>query len=160
MSYVSNALFGVAFHEAGQAIVGRYFGLKPIKVEILADGSGKTDLVGVCGDLPLVDRIAIHCAGQASRTVFRCRSHTIRFSDDETEINRLVNGLTDDQILQVRNDGYRRAITIIKSNASEVKRLAWLLIQQRCLVGNTIDQSSSGGLLPEIKYAPNIASTF
>ena len=56
MSYASSAVRGTAFHEAGNAVVARYFGLKVIELEIRKDGSGKTDTVGATDDLPLIDR--------------------------------------------------------------------------------------------------------
>jgi len=128
MSYASNAVRGTAFHEAGNAVVARYFGLKVIEVEIREDGSGKTDTVGATDDLPLIDRIAILCAGEASRTVFKCRSHALAVS---SEISTLVGELADDHRLQIRNAAYLRAIEIIKSNAADVERLASDLIKQR-----------------------------
>jgi hypothetical protein len=130
MSYASNALCGRAFHEAGHAVVARYFGLTVVKIEIRDDASGKTDTVGSIDDLPLIDRIAIHCAGQASRTVFKCRSQNLVF-DEPVELRELLEGLTEDHRLEVRNAGFRRAIEIVKSNAPEVERLAALLIEQR-----------------------------
>jgi hypothetical protein len=130
MSYARNAVRGAAFHEAGNAVVALYFGLKVIEVEIREDGTGKTDTVGATDDLPLIDRIAILCAGEASRTIFKCRSHTVAIP---SEISTLVGGLADDHRLQIRNTAYLRAIEIIKSNAPEVERLAGYLIKQRRL---------------------------
>lgn len=128
MSYASNAVRGTAYHEAGNAVVARHFGLKVIELEIHEDGSGKTDTVGTTDDLPLIDRIAILCAGEASRTIFKCRSHALAVS---SEISTLVEGLADDHRLQIRNAAYLRAIEIIKSNMPEVERLAGHLIKQR-----------------------------
>ena len=142
MSYASNTLCGTAVHEAGHAVVARYFGLKVIEIEIREDASGKIDMVGAIDALPLIDRIAIHCAGQASRTVFKCRSHSLAVSADQVEISKLVEGLTEDHRLEVRNAGYRRAIEIVKSNATEVERLASLLIEQRRINESTIAQAT------------------
>jgi hypothetical protein len=130
MSYASNALCGRAFHEAGYAVVARYFGLTVVGIEIRDDASGKTDTVGPVDDLPLIDRIAIHCAGEASRTVFKCRIQN-RALDEPAELRELLEGLTEDHRLEVRNAGFRRAIEIVKSNAPEVERLANLLIERR-----------------------------
>lgn len=128
MAYASNAVRGTAFHEAGNAVVARYFGQKVIKLEIREDGSGKTETAGATDDLPLIDRIAILCAGEASRTIFKCRSHALAVS---SEISKLMEVLVDDHRLEIRNAGYRRAIEIIKSNAPEVEQLAGRLIRQR-----------------------------
>jgi Peptidase M50B-like len=130
MSYASNALCGRAFHEAGHAVVARYFGLTVVGIEIRDDASGKTDTVGSIDDLPLIDRIAIHCAGEASRTIFKCRSQNLVF-DEPVELRELLDGLTENHRLEVRNAGFRRAIEIVKSNAPEVERLANLLIERR-----------------------------
>lgn len=130
MSYASDALCGTAFHEAGRAVVARYFGLSVVEIEIRDDASGKTDMVGSVEDLSLIDQIAIHCAGQASRTVFKCRSPMLA-SGEPVELSELLEGLSENHRLEVRNAGYRRAIEIIKSNAPEVERLASLLIEQR-----------------------------
>ena len=138
MSYVSNAFRGTAFHEAGHAIVARYFGLKVIELEIREDGSGKTDTVGATHHLPLIDQIAIHCAGQASRTVFKCRSHALATS---SEINTLVEGLTDDHRLQIINAAYLRAIEIIKNNMPEVEWLAGRLIKQRRVTEEQLNEA-------------------
>ena len=130
MSYASNALCGRAFHEAGHAVVARYFGLTVVGIEIHDDASGKTDTVGSIDDLPLIDRIAIHCAGEASRTIFKCRNQNLVF-DEPVELRELLEGLTENHRLEVRNAGFRRAIEIVKSNAPEVERLANLLIERR-----------------------------
>jgi hypothetical protein len=127
MSYVTNAFRGSAFHEAGFAIVARYFGLRVVGLQILADGHSVTDVVGAPQHLPLVDQVAIRCAGQASRTVFKCRSHAL----SDVEISELVEGLTDEERVEIRNAGFRRAIEIIKTNGAEVERLAGDLIDQR-----------------------------
>jgi hypothetical protein len=139
MSYASNAVCGSAFQEAGHAVVARYFGLAVKEIEIRDDASGKTNTVGSTDDLPLIDRIAIQCAGQASRTIFRCRSQT---SSDSSEISKLLEGLTEDHCLEVRNAGYRRAIEIVLSNAPEVERLASLLIEQRRVTEGKIAQTT------------------
>jgi|SRR5215510_15397989 len=130
MSYASNVLCGSAFHEAGRAVVARYFGLTVVEIEIRDDASGKTDTVGSVDDLPLIDRVAVHCAGQASRTVFKRRSQILS-SGEPAELRELLEGLSEDHRLEIRNAGYRRAIEIVKSNAPEVERLASLLIEQR-----------------------------
>ena len=155
MSYASNAVRGTAFHEAGNAVVAQYFGLKVIELEIREDGSGKTDTVGATDDLPLIDRIAILCAGEASRTIFKCRSHALAVS---SEISTLVEGLADDHRLQIINAAYLRAIEIIKSNAPEVERLAGHLIKQRRVkearLNEAVQQETAAQVLRAEKVAP------
>ncbi|HYC17239.1 MAG TPA: hypothetical protein VEC94_08535 [Pseudolabrys sp.] len=141
MGYASNAICGAAFHEAGYAVVARYFGLTVVEIEIREDASGKTETAGTTDVLPLIDRVAIYCAGQASRTVFNCRSRALAVSDERQEISKLMEGLTEDHWLEMRNAGYRRAIEIVKRNAPEVERLASLLIKQRRIDEYTISRA-------------------
>lgn len=154
MSYASNAVRGTAFHEAGSAVVARYFGLRVIDLEIREDGSGNTETVGTTDDLPLIDRIAILSAGEASRTIFKCRSHALSFS---SEIDALVEGLTDDHRLQIRNAAYLRAIEIIKSNMPEVEWLAGRLIKQRRVTEGQLDEvvrQTTAAQAPQVEKAP------
>jgi hypothetical protein len=71
MSYASNALCGIAFHEAGRCRRGAVLWLTVVEIEIRDDASGKTDTVGSVDDLPLIGRIAIHCAGQGFSNCFQ-----------------------------------------------------------------------------------------
>jgi hypothetical protein len=153
MSYASNAVRGTAFHEAGNAVVARYFGLKVIEVEIREDGSGKTNTVGTTDDLPLIDRIAILCAGEASRTIFKCRSHLLAVS---SEISTLVEGLADDHRLQIRNAAYLRAIEIIKSNTPEVEWLAGRLIKQRHVKEAQLNEAVPQGTATQARQAEKV----
>jgi hypothetical protein len=138
MSYASNAVRGTAFHEAGNAVVARYFGLKVIELAIREDGSGRTEIVGATDDLSLIERIAILSAGEASRTIFKCRSHALAVS---SEISALVEGLADDHQLQIRNAAYLRAIEIIKNNMPEVEWLAGRLIKQRRVTEEQLNEA-------------------
>jgi hypothetical protein len=153
MSYASNAVRGTAFHEAGNAVVARYFGLKVIELEIREDGSGKTDTVGATDDLPLIDRIAILCAGEASRTIFKCRSYALAVS---SEISTLVEGLADDHRLQIINAAYLRAIEIIKSNAPEVERLAGHLIKQRRVTEARLNEAVRQATATQVRQAEKV----
>src|SRR5215467_9856594 len=158
MSYVSNLVRSTAFHEAGHAVVARNFGLKVVALEIRKDGSSKIDTVGCFDDLPLIDQIVIYYAGHASRTVFKCRSHMIAISDRHIEISKLLEGLTDELSLELRNAGYRRAIQIVKSKATEVERLASLLIKLRRVDRDEMERMGgrSSSLLPEIVYGEDV----
>jgi hypothetical protein len=59
------------FTRPGGAVAARYFGLTVVEIEIRDDASGKTDTVGSVDDLPLIDRVAIHCAGQGFSNCFQ-----------------------------------------------------------------------------------------
>ena len=118
-----------AFHEAGHAVVARFFGL-PVgdHLEIADDGSGKTK-IGSADHLPRIDQITVRIAGVAAQDLFglpkRAGSH------DHGKIIGLVEGLTEAESLKLRNAVYARAREIIKNQKLEVEWLAELLIKDR-----------------------------
>jgi hypothetical protein len=103
--------------------------------------------------LPLIDRIAILCAGEASRTIFKCRSHALAVS---SEISKLVEVLADDHRLEIINAGYRRAIEIIKSNAPEVEQLAGRLIRQRRVREAQLDEVERQTTTTQVRQAQKV----
>jgi hypothetical protein len=71
MSYASNALCGIAFHEAGRCRRGAVLWPDGCRDRNSYDANGKIDTVGSVDDLPLIGRIAIHCAGQGFSNCFQ-----------------------------------------------------------------------------------------
>ena len=115
-----------AFHEAGHAVVARYFGL-PVgdHLEIADDGSGKTK-IGSADHLPRIDQIAVRIAGVAAQDLFG-------FSRPEAgraDYGKII-GLTKAKSLKLRNAAYARAREIIKNQKLEVEWLGELLIKER-----------------------------
>jgi len=119
-----------AFHEAGHAVVARYFGL-PVgdHLEIADDGSGKTK-IGSADHLPLSDQITVRIAGVAAQDLFGLPKPRAGYHD-HGKIIGLVDGLTAAESLKLRNAAYARAREIIKNQKLEVEWLAELLIKER-----------------------------
>ena len=116
-----------AFHEAGHAVVARYFGL-PVgdHLEIADDGSGKTK-IGSADHLPLSDQITVRIAGVAAQDLFGLPKPRAGYHD-YGKIIELVEGA---ESLKLRNAAYARAREIIKNQKLEVEWLAELLIKDR-----------------------------
>ena len=124
-----------AFHEAGHAVVARFFGL-PVgdHLEIADDGSGKTK-IGSADHLPRLDQIAVRLAGVAAQDLFGLPKPRAGYQragyHDHGKIIGLVEGLTEAESLKLRNAAYARAREIIKNQKLEVEWLAELLIKDR-----------------------------
>ena len=119
-----------AFHEAGHAVVARYFGL-PVgdHLEIADDGSGKTK-IGSADHLPRIDQITVRIAGVAAQDLFGLPKPRAGRTD-YAKIIGLVEGLTKAKSLKLRNAAYARAREIIKNQKLEVEWLGELLIKER-----------------------------
>ena len=107
-----------AFHEAGHAVVARYFGL-PVgdHLEIADDGSGKTK-IGSADHLPLSDQITVRIAGVAAQDLFGLSKPRAGYPDHG-------------KIIGLQIAAYARAREIIKNQKLEVEWLAELLIKDR-----------------------------
>jgi hypothetical protein len=128
---MNNALHSAAFHEAGHVVGARHFGQKITAVEIREDGGGKTDTKGPVDHLSRIDRLAIAYAGLASQTIFKCHAHQNATTGDHVAIIKLVEELTDEESLAMRNAGYLLATRIVKENALEVEQIVGVLIDKR-----------------------------
>ena len=130
MSLSDEDLRCAAFHEAGHAVVARFFGL-PVgdHIELAEDGSGKTE-IGSADQLPLSDQITVGLAGVAAQDLFGF-SRPEAGRADHTKIIGLVEWLTEAESLKLRNAAYARAQEIIKNQKLEVEWLAELLIKDR-----------------------------
>ena len=130
MSLSDEDLRCAAFHEAGHAVVARFFGL-PVgdHIELAEDGSGKTN-VGPADHLPLIDQITVRIAGVAAQDLFGF-SRPEAGRADHTKIIGLVEWLTEAESLKLRNAAYARAREIIKNQKLEVEWLGELLIKER-----------------------------
>ena len=119
-----------AFHEAGHAVVARFFGL-PVgdHLEIADDGSGRTK-IGSADHLPRIDQITVRIAGVAAQDLFGLPKPRAGYHD-HGKIIELVEGLTEAESLKLRNAAYARAREIIKNQKLEVEWLAELLIKDR-----------------------------
>ena len=136
---MNNQLSGAAFHEAGHAIVARFFGLGIGAIEIGIDGDdakGKTD-ISSADHLTLVDRVAIWAAGIAAQRLFKQPTHELAGLDDLARIHELLedelNAETDRDACY--DAGFKRAREILASRREAVERLAHSLIEHRKIDG-------------------------
>jgi ATP-dependent Zn protease len=118
-----------AFHEAGHAVVARFFGLPVGELEIADDGSGKTE-IGSADQLPLIDQITVCLAGVTAQDLFGFSRPEAGYTD-HTKIIGLIEWLTEAESLKLRKTAYARAREIIKTQISEVEQLAELLVKKR-----------------------------
>ena len=87
-----DGLRGVAFHEAGHAVVALALGLPVARVEIFhEDNSGVTDIAGADG-LPLVDHIALFVAGMNAEKMFDAPTHKSAGGGDRANVRELTQG--------------------------------------------------------------------
>ena len=129
----NDKLRGAAFHEAGHVIVAREFGLPIGEIAIGIDGDeakGRTD-IGSAHNLPVIDQIALCVAGVVAQSLFDWPTHNLAGAGDYARVVQLVEGMTDDNSLKLRNAAYARARAILEKRATEVERLAKQLLKQR-----------------------------
>lgn len=132
----NDELRGVAFHEAGHAVVARFYGLTVGEIAIGIGDSNANGRTRIALDehLPLIDRIAVCMAGVAAQDLFNCPSREWLGMADYVKVGELVAGLADGESLEIRVVGYQRACEILRMRGPDVKRLAGRLIDQRRIV--------------------------
>jgi ATP-dependent Zn protease len=122
---------GAAYHEAGHAIVGVKVGRSLSRVEIGLggdDSKGETTFKDT-RRLPPVDELAICLAGKAAETIFSAPLSTRARLRDRYQADQLVEGLSKNEALERKREGYDRACRILKSNEKDVHQLAGELIE-------------------------------
>jgi hypothetical protein len=124
---------GVAFHEAGHAIVAWSLGLQVGNIEIRDhDGGGGTE-IGCADHLPMVDQIALIVAGKEAEIVFEAPTEPWRGDRDNEKILNLISRLSDEERKARRHAGKELAKTRLLTYAAKVTKLADILIE-RCQV--------------------------
>ena len=113
-----------AFHEAGHAVVARFFGRSEIILKLLTT-EGARRKIGPANHLARIDQITVCIAGVAAQDLFGFSRPEAGYSD-HAQIIELVEGLSEAESLELRNAAYARAREIIKNQKSEVERLAEL----------------------------------
>jgi ATP-dependent Zn protease len=125
---------GVAFHEAGHAIVAWSLGLPVGTIEIRDhDGGGSTQAGyadGCADDLSTVDQIAVSTAGKEAELIFEAPTETWRGNRDNEKILNLTSRLSDGERETVRHAGQKRAKTLLRTHAEKVTKLAAVLIER------------------------------
>jgi ATP-dependent Zn protease len=138
-----DGLRGVAFHEAGHAVVALALGLHVARVEIFhEDYSGATD-IAPDNHLPLVDRIAICVAGMNAGEMFNApASHQYADSGDHGKVIELLYDIAEAESDVLRGKGHQRAWDLLNDHADSVEDIAAQLLAQRKidLTGYVLDQ--------------------
>jgi hypothetical protein len=84
---------GIAYHEAGHAVVGWALGLRVTVSRVFYDDAkgwkGETK-IDDAGHLSLPEQIAISAAGYTAEQVFECRAHEQAAFDDHAKIYLLL----------------------------------------------------------------------
>jgi ATP-dependent Zn protease len=127
-----DGLRGVAYHEAGHAVVALALGLQVARVEIFPeDHSGDTEIAGA-DDLPLVDQIAICVAGMNAGEMFHApASHEYANSGDHGKVIELLYDIAEAESDVLRDKGHQRAWDLLGVHASSVEDIAAQLLAQR-----------------------------
>src|SRR5262245_38362339 len=127
---IHDNLRDAAYHEAGHVVVARFLGLTIREVEIAEDGSGRAD-ISPAEHLPLVDQIAVCVAGIEAQELFNRPMHDHAARGDYRKVCGLLAGLTETESYEYRQDGYLRALEILKARLPEIEALAQQLFNQR-----------------------------
>lgn len=127
-----DGLRGVAFHEAGHAVVALALGLHVARVEIFEDDySGATD-IAPSDHLSLVDQIAICVAGMNAGEMFNApASHEYADSGDHGMVVELLDDIAEAEGYILRQKGHQRAWDLLKAHKQRVEAIAARLLAQR-----------------------------
>jgi Peptidase M50B-like len=127
----NDGLRGVAYHEAGHAVVALALGLSVARVEIFhEDNSGVTDIAGADG-LPLVDHIALFVAGMNAEKMFDAPTHKSAGGGDRANVRELLKGIDIVPAHELRQKGHQRAWDLLNDHHSSVNDIAERLIAHR-----------------------------
>jgi hypothetical protein len=133
-------LWGIAYHEAGHAVVAWSFDLKVHNIYIREGDvlQGKT-CTDCAAHLPLVDQVAVLAAGIVATQVFE-RPLPVYFAQRDREqtlnlILSVLSGIELEQIDHHRKEGENRARDRLVKHKSKVIRLAECLFDVRHVDG-------------------------
>lgn len=121
-----NDLRGVAIHEAGHAVVARFFDLPvgTLSVDLTNEHAiGKSE-IGCDAHLSIVERIAVCVAGVAAQNLFKCPTREWIGMSDYVRVGELVSDLGATRSLTLRAAGYQRALDILTLRRHETLWLA------------------------------------
>jgi hypothetical protein len=141
-----NDLRGVAIHEAGHAIVARFFDLPvgTLSIDLANERAiGKSE-IGCDEHLSTIERIAVRVAGVAAQNLFKCPTREWVGMSDYVRVGELVSNLGATRSLELRATGYQRAYDILRSRRHEALRVARRLIALRQIDFSTIRPPSTG----------------
>jgi hypothetical protein len=136
---------GLAYHEAGHAIVASALGLRVIKVQIGTEddpSAGKT-CIDPDASLCLTDGLAVCLAGKAAEELFDTPAHARAWHLDRLRADQLLEQVSEDFRTAQKHAGYQRARSILEAHNLHVTQLADYLIQHAAA-----DQNGGLDLLP------------
>jgi hypothetical protein len=104
MSVARKLRRGIAYHEAGHAVVGWALGVRVTVCRVFYDDlkgwkGGTVANVAQVGQLPLPERLAFFVAGYIAETVFQCPIPHDRAADDDNA--QIYRALMDEEIAEV-----------------------------------------------------------
>jgi ATP-dependent Zn protease len=123
-------LRGMAFHEAGHAVVAWSLKLPVGDIHIRGIGAGNGSAqVGSTDHLPLIDRIAVCFAGIEAGEVFHSPQPSWAGNEDKRVAFEILYDEPEDQAQQVWHRGGARARELLVEHSDRVTRLATRLIK-------------------------------
>ena len=123
---IDDGLRGVAYHEAGHAVVALALDFVAVLQIFHEDHSGAAD-VETSDHLPLVDRIAICVAGMAAEEMFDTHAlHELAHMGDHGRVIELIKDIEEAEGDVLRDNGHQRAWDLLKAHASSVEDIARL----------------------------------
>jgi ATP-dependent Zn protease len=129
---ITDQLRGLAFHEAGHAVVAWSLNLRVHDIHIrdigVGDSETKTDLAD---HLSLTDQLAICLAGEKAGKLFECPLPSWVSGKDREKVLILLLGLASREDEMQRVQGYARAHDLLVKHRDRTIRLATRLIEVR-----------------------------
>jgi hypothetical protein len=137
----SNDRRGIAFHEAGHAVVAWALDCQVKEIAIVGD-DGKTSILCDYQRLCFRDRLALCLAGQAAEVLYDAPMPPRSAASDFGKIARLLTGLDEDTSCKIRSLGKIRAEELLKEHTLIVERVAGYLMDN-----DEIDENTFIGLV-------------
>ena len=121
---------GIAYHEAGHAVVGWALNLRVELSRVFYDHAkgwaGKTKIDDTSCELSLTEKVALRAAGYVAEEVFRCPAHELAAGDDNEKIYMLLKeaGIAEQDHQARRAEGEKIAREHLKAHKTKAIALA------------------------------------
>jgi hypothetical protein len=123
-------LRGVAFHEAGHAVVAWSLKLRVLGLRVRGIGAGDSETKTDPADrLPLTDQLALCLAGEKAGKLFECPLPPWTARSDREKVLTLLLGLSGHEDEKRRVQGYARAHALLLEHQDRVVRLVTRLLE-------------------------------
>jgi hypothetical protein len=123
-------LRGMAFHEAGHAVVAWALNLPVGDIHIREIGAGNGGAQISCADdLPIIDRLAVCFAGIEAGTVFQSPQPSWAGNSDHRMAFEILDGTPEDHAVRLLDRGGVRASELLVEHADKVTRLVTRLLE-------------------------------